>query len=431
MTQPLAGRRVTVLGAARSGRAAASLALRLGAEVVLTDLRADAEPLEGARCVFGHHEDADLIEADLLVVSPGVPASAPPVRRALEAGVEVVGELGFAARFVDPVIPLLAVTGTNGKSSVTHFTAQLLEAAGRRVFAGGNLGTPLSEAFGQRLDAMVVEASSYQMELPGTFAPSAAVVLNLSPDHLARHGTMEVYARHKCRVFDRLDEGGFAILPVGDELLERCARGRGGRRLWLGAQPGVTVAGDMLVLGEDRLDLRALRLLGEHNRWNAGAACLLALSAGLAVEEIDLSVLTALPHRLQPVPSDDGLRWVNDSKATNVDAGCVGISSVPEGSIVLLGGQPKEGSDYSRLPVQGHTVLAFGAAGPEIHAALGGELFGSLREAVDRASELARPGQTVLLACACSSFDEFDNFEQRGELFMSWVQQMSTNEEAP
>lgn len=417
----LSGARVTVLGAARSGRAAAELALRFGAEVVLTDLREDLDPMDGVTCVFGRHRDEDLDSADLVIVSPGVPATAPPVRRAIEAGVKVVGELGFAASFLDPGVSLLAVTGTNGKSTVTHFTAQLLEAAGARVFAGGNLGTPLSKAVGLDADVLVIEVSSYQMELPGAFAPSAAVVLNLSPDHLGRHKTMEGYAEAKCRVFDRIDEGGFAILPVGDALLEACAAGRGGRRIWLGAQPGAHIEGDELVIGEGRIDLTRLDVPGAHNRWNAAAACLLAVAAGRAIADIDLSVLSGLAHRLELVGDRDGVRWINDSKATNVDAAIIGIEAVEGDCVVLLGGRGKEGADWSRLPLEGKRVVCFGASGPEISAVVGGDVVPSLQSAVERARALARHGTTVLLSPGCSSFDEFDDFEHRGVRFKEWV----------
>lgn len=418
----LANKRVTVLGAARSGRAAAELARSLGADVCLTDLASDLPELDGVRCVFGRHDDADL-DADVVVVSPGIPARVAPVQKALANGADVVGELGFASRFLDPGVPLLAVTGTNGKSTVTHFTRQLLEATGATVFAGGNLGTPLSRAVGGDYDAMVVEVSSYQMELPGEFAPSAAVVLNLTPDHLARHGTMESYAEHKCRVFDRIDEGGFAILPVGDDLLARAAQGRGGRRIWLGAQPGATLEGDELVIGDGRIDLSRFTVPGEHNRMNCAAACLLAVATGLPTVRLDPGVLSGLPHRLELVAELGGVRWINDSKATNLDAAAVGIGAIAGEKILLLGGQAKAGADWSTVPVAGSRVVAFGASGDDIHAALGGERVATLAEAVLRARRLARPGDTVLLSPGGASFDEFRDFEDRGERFRAFVKE--------
>lgn len=418
----LVGKRVTVLGAARSGRAAAELASSLGADVCLTDLDASLPELDGVRCVFGRHDDADL-DADIVVVSPGIPARVAAVQKAIASGADVVGELGFASRFLDDGVPLLAITGTNGKSTVTHFTRQLLEATGARVFAGGNLGIPLSKAVGGDYDALVVEVSSYQMELPGDFAPSAAVVLNLTPDHLARHGTMESYAEHKCRVFDRIDEGGFAILPVGDELLARTAEGRGGRRVWLGGQPGAYCEGGELVIGDGRIDFSRFRVPGEHNRINAAAACLLAVATGLSTVRIDLGVLSGLPHRLELVAERDGVSWINDSKATNLEAAVVGIRAVRGDKILLLGGQAKAGTDWSTVPTHGARIVAFGASGDDIHAALGGERVETMAEAITQARALAVAGDTVLLSPGGASFDEFRDFEDRGEHFRRLVQE--------
>lgn len=428
----LQGQRVTVLGAAVSGRAAARLALRLGAEVVLTDLRPGLEPLDGARCVFGRHEDADLRGADLVVVSPGVPAAAPPVRLAREAGVPVLGELGFAWRHVDQRLPVLAITGTNGKSTVCSFTGQLLQAAGRRPFVGGNLGTPLSEAVGGAWDALVVEVSSYQLELAGDFAPTAGVILNLTPDHLGRHGTMAGYAEAKARLFDHLRPGGVALVaPEPPELVAACA-GRPGRRLWLGKKPGITLSITHADLDGVPLDLRPLRVMGEHNRWNAAVAALLALQAGLRPDALRLDLLEALAHRMQPVAERAGVLWINDSKATNIDATLVALRGLDRPAVVLLGGQGKEGADYRtlRAPLAAaRRVLCFGQDGPHIAAALGDlpvETLPGLAAAVARARTLAQPGEAVLLSPACASFDEFRNFEHRGAVFSALAR-----EEAP
>lgn len=417
-------KKVTVLGAARSGRAAAELALAQGAsEVVLTDLRPDLEPLEGVRCVYGRHDPADL-DTDVVVVSPGVPAAAPPVQLAMQAGATVIGELAFAASFLPADRPLVAISGTNGKSTVTAFTAQLLRAAGRETFAGGNLGTPLSAAVGADFDAYVVEVSSYQLELPGDFTPSAAVVLNLSPDHLARHKTMENYAQHKCRLFDRMGDSAFAILPADDALLMAAAAGRGGRRIWIGRQPGITLEEGGARIGDTLIDLSGLQVLGDHNRLNAGVACVLAHGAGLALADLRPDRLRGLPHRMERVATQDGLLWVNDSKATNVQAAATGLSGLDRPSVVLLGGQGKSGADYSVLQplLAGQRVVCFGASGPEIAMALNGCVIGQterMEAAVALARSAARPGDAVVLSPACASFDEFDDFEHRGNVFRS------------
>jgi UDP-N-acetylmuramoylalanine--D-glutamate ligase len=401
--------RVTVLGAARSGRAAASLALQQGHSVVLTDQRSELPPMEGVSCVFGRHERHHLTEADLVVVSPGVPASAPPVKWAQGAGVRVVGELGFAAEHLTHDGPLIAITGTNGKSTVTQFTAQLLQAAGQKVFAGGNLGTPLSQAVGTHYDALVVEVSSYQMELPSAFAPTAAVILNLTPDHLKRHGDMAGYAAAKARIFDHMAPDGFAGVLRQPEL-EAAVADKPGRRVWLN---------DV----DQGFDAAGLNVLGDHNRWNAAVACLLAETAG--VTEPDLSALSGLPHRLEVVPSYDGRTWINDSKATNLDAARIGIAVLTEPGVVLLGGRGKAGADYGALKdlLATHRVVCFGEAGRIIQGAVGGEYQRSLSKAVRRARAL--PGRTVLLSPACSSFDAFTDFEHRGRKFRDLVQEIS------
>lgn len=409
---------VTVLGAGRSGQAAAGLALRLGAKrVVLTDLNGEAPLYRGpgaerVRHVYGTHDEADLTQADLVVVSPGIPARAAPVQLAQSTGVEVIGELGFAARHLDETQPVLAITGTNGKSTVTHFCAQILEQAGMRTFAGGNLGTPLSAAVGQKHQVLVVEVSSYQMELPGDFSPWAAVILNLSPDHLARHGDMVGYAQAKARIFDGLRPQGLAGLAREPHLVA-AAQDKPGRRVWLDE------------VDVDRPVLDSLRVLGAHNRWNAAVALLLAAEVGVVPR--DLSTLQGLPHRLEPIPSRDSRHWINDSKATNVEAAHVGISALDGPGVVLLGGKGKDGADYASLrgPIDGRPVICFGQAGPEIHRVLGGELVATMEQAVARAQQLSLPGESVLLSPACSSFDAFDNFEQRGRIFARLVQELS------
>ncbi len=439
MPLDLAGKRVTVVGMARSGVAAARLALREGAVVTCTDRRADAPVVEGAHCVYGHHRREDFTGADLVVVSPGVPAAQADVAAAVAAGVQVVGELAFAAAQIDA--PVLAVTGTNGKSTTTHLLGQILQHAGKRVFVGGNLGVPLSEAVGSAIDVAVVEVSSYQMELPGTFRPHAAVVLNLTPDHLERHGDMETYAAHKCRVFARMLPDDVAIVPAGEPRLLRLADALPGTRFYLGSAPGVRLEGDMLVLEGTANDVRTLplapfRLPGRHNRENLAAAVLLAVTgAGVAPETIDLGALTGLPHRMEPVAVRAGVTWVNDSKATNVDSTLVALESVDlPRTHVLLGGQGKAGAPYTLLAEglrRAASVTCFGASGAEIARALAHEdvvttTVASLEDAVARAAALGRHGQSVLLSPACASFDAFSDFEHRGRTFRTLAEALPT-----
>ncbi len=432
----LAGQRVLVVGMARSGLAAARLALARGASVHCVDLRADATAPDGATCRFGPHVAADFEDADLVVVSPGVPTKNRWLDAARAAGATVVGELGFSAEVVHAAgVTVLAVTGTNGKSSTVSFAGQLLEAAGVDPFVGGNLGRPLSELALGLLDgtmdpeAAVVEVSSYQLELLGGFRPAAGAILNLTPDHLARHGTMAAYAAAKQRIFENMRPGGIAVLPK-DAPWADAPLPPGVLLARLRARPGIwfeedTVCVQLHPAGPvERVDASGFPLPGEHNRDNLAVAVLLALAAAVPADRIDPSALRALPHRLEPVHTAAGVRWVNDSKATNIDAARIGIDGIGAGSIVLLGGQGKDGADYGdlRAALAGNSrhIIAFGASGPTIAEDLHDlnvERVATLADAVALARQLARPGDTVLLSPACASFDEFDDFEHRGRVF--------------
>lgn len=431
MPMELSGQHVVIVGLGASGRAAAALAMHHGARVTGLDLRTEIEPIPGARLELGPHRPETLASADLVVLSPGVPAAAPLLANARASGVPMIGELGFADRFLD--LPVLAVTGTNGKSTVTWLLGQLLAAAGYRPFVGGNLGNPLSAAALEpgRYDVGVVEVSSYQLELPGSFHPRAAVVLNLTPDHLRRHGTMEVYGEHKVRLFARMGAGDLAVIPVGDPLLSGLAGAHGGERLWLGRLPGVVREGARATVElpglRAEIDLSGLSIPGEHNLDNTAAAALLALAHGVSVASVQAAIpgLRGLPHRMEVVAERDGVQWINDSKATNLDAARVGIGGLDRPAVVLLGGEAKAGGGFDGLAdvLRSHrAVVCFGGSG----AAIGADLDAAgvphtvvvdLGEAVAFARRLARLGDAVLLSPGCASFDEFDNFEHRGEVF--------------
>jgi len=430
---------VLVVGMGRSGQSIAKLALSEGAKVTCTDLREDAPQMEGCTHVYGLHDRLDFLEVDQIIVSPGVPATQRDLVAAMAAGVPVCGELGLAAaRLQAAGVPIVAVTGTNGKSSVTDLTGQLLRQAGKRVFVGGNLGNPLTDAITQAdsLDVAVVEVSSYQLELPGGLCPTAAVILNLAPDHLGRHGSMENYAAIKQRIFSRMGPEGLAVIPAKDSSGLLCHGKTAAVQAWLGRGPGVRIEGDLISLqgtpDDGTVDLSGLSLLGAHNRDNAAAAVLLAVCAGAPRSAMNLSQLTALPHRLQPVHDQGGVRWVNDSKATNVDAALVGIAGIGAPMVVLLGGKGKPGADYNRLrPLlqeQARAVICFGASGPEIAQALQGlpvRHASGLGEAVQTAAEIVQPDEVVLLSPACASFDEFSDFEDRGRVFSALARETS------
>jgi UDP-N-acetylmuramoylalanine--D-glutamate ligase len=426
------GKKVLVVGLGRSGRGAASLARERGAKVVGVDLRTGLDPIDGVVLELGPHRRERFLDADVVVVSPGIPRAQPDVAAAIAAGKVVVGELAFAWSFLDQ--PSIAVTGTNGKSTVTWFTGQLLAAAGRRPFVGGNLGTPLSAAALEPRgeDTLVIEVSSYQLELPGDLSPDVGVILNLTPDHLARHGDMDGYARAKTELFCRQRPGQIAILPTLDARLDAAMpAGHAGRLLRLGSSPGVVREGARahVDLGDRQVsfDLSAVPVLGEHNLDNAATAAMLAWAIGADAGGIQrgLATLAPLDHRMQPVHEAGGVVWVNDSKATNIDAARVGIQGIDRPSVVLLGGQLKEGSDFAELaPIlaRHRAVICFGAAGPVAaeHLARAGvavTVASSLDEAVAMARALARPGDAVLLSPGGASFDAFNDFEHRGRAF--------------
>lgn len=436
----LEGRRAVVLGAGVSGRAAARLLRARGASVDLHDdapaarLPPEAAALEAleVRLLAGGPE-LDPGRYDLAVVSPGISAQAPRVRALAEAGVEVTGELELASRFLSA--PLLAVTGTNGKTTVTELLGEVLRAGGGRVFTGGNLGTPLAEAVGREWDFLAVEVSSFQLETIRTFRPRVAVLLNVTDDHFDRHAGLADYARAKGRIFENQGAGDAAVVNREDPLAwEAGRRARSAvlpystERLlpvgaWLEGNDAV-----FLLPGRDgvRVPTGGLRLPGRFNLGNALAACLAAAWVGAdpAAAWAAAREFRPRPHRLELFLESGGVRFVDDSKATNVGAAAAALESVGPPVVWLAGGVDK-GGDYGPLagPL-GRVVregILVGAAAPRMAAALAGAA--PLRtardwpEAVGLAVAAARPGDTVLLAPACSSFDFFRSYAERGDVF--------------
>lgn len=425
---------VLVVGMARSGQAAARALVRQGARVRCTDLRADAPTVDGAECVYGEHRREDFVGAERIVVSPGVPATQGDLAAAEAAGVPVIGELAWAAEQLDCMV--LAVSGTNGKSTTTHLLGQVCRGAGWTTFVGGNLGTPLSEALGGAWDAAVVEVSSYQMERPGGFRPRAAAILNLAPDHLERHGSIEAYGRAKCRMFAKMGDGDAAIVPAADPRLLRLADEQPGRRFLLGDFPGVRDTGDALVLNgvhdSGEIPTEGFALPGAHNRANLAAAVLLAACAGIERSKVRPAAYGGLPHRMQPVGVVRGVTYIDDSKATNVDAALAAYSGLAQPVVALLGGRGKAGAHYDALARalrSARAVLCFGQEGGAIaeamaRGAISARTVPRMADAVAEASRLAQPGDAVVLSPACASFDEFDDFEHRGRVFAALVKEL-------
>ncbi len=437
-----------VVGLARSGQAAARLLADRGGAVKAVD-SGRPDGVAGLRGVGVEVVlDADglaLLDGVRTVVkSPGVPREAPVISAALERGIDVVGELELAWRAMPN--RFVAVTGTNGKTTTVELLGHVYRSAGEPVSVAGNVGTPLSSLVGE-IDAgatVICEASSFQLEDSVAFAPECAVFLNLAPDHLDRHGDLEAYLAAKLRIFANQGNDDLAIYNADDPALADVDLGGCARRIAFcrGAGPDCEVAlaeGTIFYDSEPLLAVGELGLLGEHNAANAMAAAAAALSMGIdrdAVRE-GLRSFAGVPHRLELLATElDGVRFVNDSKATNVASASVGLRAFDGGVHAILGGSEK-GEPYAPLldPVRERCVACYltGASAarlaeelaPAIAAGVALHRCEDLEAAVRQAAAAAAPGETVLLSPACASFDAFDNFERRGERFRGIVEALA------
>jgi UDP-N-acetylmuramoylalanine--D-glutamate ligase len=442
------GKRVTVVGAARSGVAAAELLVRRGASVTLTDVRhaiPDADRLRqaGVALELGEHRESTLRGSDLIVLSPGVPSRQPAIDLARAEGVPIIGELELASRWLRGRI--VAITGTKGKSTTTTLTGRMLEAGGHRVLVGGNIGNALSAQVDESTEDTihVVEASSFQLESAETFAPWIAVLLNFSPDHLDRHASVEEYAAAKARIFEHQEADGWAVLNADDPAsLSVASVARSSRLLFSlrGAiSDGIVTAGAHIVRRSNGVDnplvpLASIRLLGPHLVADVLAAAAVAWLAGVTPEAMTRAVegFTGLEHALEPVIEVAGVRFVNDSKATNVEAARRAIESFESGLVAIMGGRFK-GGDLGDLAAplkeRGAVVIAIGEARPLLHEALGERVTvrdaDDMRSAVRTAFGIASPGSVVVLAPACASFDMFRDYAERGRVFKQEAQQLA------
>jgi UDP-N-acetylmuramoylalanine--D-glutamate ligase len=409
--------RVLVLGLARSGEAAAVTLAARGVRVRGHDHNSELDPAvvgrlrsAGVEVHLGEEVETLLAEIDAVVKSPGVPGQAPLVSAARARGIPVWSEIELGARLLDN--PIVGVTGTNGKTTTTALLGEMFHAAGRPVEVAGNIGRPLASLPGAiAQDAWVVcELSSFQLEDVETLEPRVAVLLNLEPDHLDRHGTFDSYRDAKLRIFERQTAEDVAVVPHG-----------------FGAIPGA--ARRVEFRAEDPLPAEP-RIPGHHNRENAAAATAAARAAGIADDAIATALRSfpGVPHRIEEVGTVAGVRYVNDSKATNVAASLRAIASFDAPLHVILGGRGKHES-YAPLAaaLSGHgRAYLIGEAADEIAAALAAagvdhEQRADLAAAVDAAGAAARPGDVVLLSPACASFDQFTNYEQRGDVFRELV----------
>jgi UDP-N-acetylmuramoylalanine--D-glutamate ligase len=429
-----------VVGAGKSGVAAANFLVAHGEEVSVTDSNAHPDvpfPLdERVRRFFGYQDEAALNGAGTVIVSPGVPLTIPLLQRAAARSIPVIGEIELAYRHLQGTV--IAITGSNGKSTTTALIGEILKVAGRQPIVAGNIGQPLISAIDpEKPRTYVLELSSFQLETVDTFRANVALLLNITPDHMDRYPSFDAYAAAKYRVFRNQQSGDTSIVNANDR---RSAERYSAVRVWRFSgssrvEEGAFLDGGELVLrvgGEERRIPRAsLKLAGLANVENALASWLAARALGvddLAVQ-IAFGSFPGLPHRMVLVRERDGVRYVNDSKGTNVDATLKSLEGfTPSSVLLILGGKDKAG-EFERMreliAEKARFVITIGAAADRIATALQGAAtivpLGDLKHAVQWASEHAKPGDTVLLSPACASFDQFRNFEHRGEHFEELV----------
>lgn len=445
------GDAILIIGAARSGVASAEYLLSIGKQIVISDMNTKlAEDVEtqlghaSVSYVWGKQPDVAALQPELIVMSPGVPLSIPPVVKARELGIPVISEPELAFRYSD--VPFVAITGTNGKTTTTTLTAFLLEKEGRKVVAGGNIGLPLISQCPKMSanDIVVAEMSSFQLESVDSFCPKVAVVMNLTPDHLDRHKTMEAYAAAKANIFKNQGPEEYLLLNKDDAIVAAMAAGAKSHVYYFSQQEildeGIWLEDGNLVYHLDKngapqvlIPAAEIGIVGSHNWQNAMAASLAALLMGQQPEIIAerLRAFKGVAHRMEPVATIDGVLYVNDSKGTNPDSTEKALGSYGKRPIVLIAGGRNKGSDMAVLVplMRAHcrgVVLVGEATGDFIDAF---ERTGytdyvcadSFEDAVAKAREMAQSGDVVLLSPACASWDMFDNFEQRGDLFKELV----------
>lgn len=443
--------RCTIIGARRSGLAAALLANRLGYSVFVSEYaprqscpEAETFAEHGIEVEFGGHTLERVIDSDLIICSPGVPPTAPVLMEASARSIPIIGEMEFGSRFAQA--PIVAITGTNGKTTTTALTAHILEHAGYSAIACGNIGLPLSQVVHEDFDAQpprrvyVVEASSYQLAQTETFHPRVAVILNITTDHLQYHGTLENYVHAKWKIFQQQTANDVLILCADDPYAAEASRYARSRIEWFSMHP---VAAGMYARASDRsiiivrstqeiklMSYAELPLRGVHNVYNSMAAALAARAFEVTNEDLRESLLsfTGVEHRLEHVRILRGVEYINDSKATNINATWYALQAFEQPLVLILGGQA-DSNDYTVLDdlvrQRCRCIICYGQEGQTIfnHFCTAVRCYrtDSLWEAVECAHSVAEEGDIVLFSPACKSFDQFINYEHRGQVFKEIV----------
>jgi UDP-N-acetylmuramoylalanine--D-glutamate ligase len=446
----LTHQRVLVVGLGKSGVASALFLKAHGARVTVSDTKPEAELREDIPVLLDHgiavetggHGERTFRGQDLIVVSPGVPVDAPPLVQARSLGEMVIGEIELAAQFLRG--PIVAITGSNGKTTTTTLAGEIIAAGGYPIAVGGNIGTPAISLVEQATPdtVTVLEVSSFQLETIQTFRPKVAVILNVTPDHLDRHRTFAAYADAKARIFENQTASDFTVLNADDATCVELAPRTKGTVYWFSRKKEVTHGayvkeGKILFRDKDGqheiLHVSEIPLKGNHNVENVLAGVCVGILMGCAPEKISSAIrnFKAVEHRLEYVATVRGVEYFNDSKATNVDATIKAIESFPANIHLILGGKDK-GSDYSvlneLLQERVKRVYTIGAAAAKIESQIKAETVHAetLENAVKRASASAQAGDIVLLAPACASFDQFKSYEHRGRTFKDLVQALQS-----
>ena len=442
---------ILVVGLGKSGLSAARWLAKKGAHVVIGDIKGEdelkheslKEVLElGVRLEAGEHRKETFVHSDLIIVSPGVPLDIAPIQAAREKGVPVIGEIEFATRSIH--IPIVAVTGTNGKSTAVTLLGEMIRDSGAEPFVGGNIGTPLMDyvAGERKADYIVVEVSSFQLDTIEQFCPDVSLLLNISPDHLDRYPDYETYVQSKLRIFKNQEAGHYAILNDDDMRLAGYRPRRGVTVLRYGMEKKdkrhAYIEGKRLVAalpGKEvhDLDIEEFKLPGKHNLENLMGVVLSGLALGLKPESIERSITSfkGLPHRMERVGTIRGIKFYDDSKATNVDAAARSVKSFHMPVILIAGGRHK-GGDYGPLVSASRGRVKKAVLIGEARDLIGESFKGiipfvkadDMGHAIAQAFTCAESGDVVLLAPACSSFDMFSDYAHRGRVFREKVEKL-------
>lgn len=444
-------KKILVAGMARSGIAAAALLSSLGAEVSIYDQKTEnilgeaLNPLDGLPIDRILGREPDVAQFDLVVTSPGIPLTAPVLKSAVQQNIPLIGELELAAGLCKA--PIVAVTGTNGKTTTVTLLGEIFKNAGIVSFVVGNVGLPFTQEVSSMKegDVAVVEVSSFQLETIESFHPRVSAILNITEDHLNRHGTMDEYIRLKKRIFENQDESEYVVLNLEDPLSKDVAKGAGCKIAYFSSRQRVehgccVIDGSLCYVrgGEVQRIVPAdeIRIPGEHNLQNALAASLMALLMGVPAPVIrhTLKTFKGVEHRAEFVRELGGVSYINDSKGTNVDSSIAAVRMLKNGSVLIAGGYDKRtdflpfAKEIAQSPI--HTVVLIGETREQIDKALEASGFintlqaESLTQAVDMARAAAKPGETVLFSPACASFDMFTDYEERGRVFKEIVNRL-------